>query len=107
MSELEEMLALLIKKAGLPEPVREYRFTKIVRSKFDFAWPAVKLGVEVQGGTWVKSGHTTGTGLDRDYRKLNIAQAGGWKVLMFNKQMIKSGYAVEMIKEILSIGDKQ
>jgi very-short-patch-repair endonuclease len=64
--DLEETLMLLIRDAGLPEPVRQYRFDKVRRFKLDFAWPDLKLGVEVNGGTWVKSGHTTGGGLDRD-----------------------------------------
>jgi very-short-patch-repair endonuclease len=106
VSDLEETLALLMRDAGLPDPEREYRFSDTRRFRLDFAWPAQKLGVEVQGGTWVKSGHTTGTGLERDFDKLNTLSAEGWKVLMFSRKMIESGYAVEMIKQILGNGDK-
>jgi len=106
VSDLEETLALLMRDAGLPEPVREYRFCPTRKFRLDFAWPAHKLGVEVQGGTWIKGGHTTGGGLERDYDKLNTASAGGWTVLMFSRKMIESGYAVEMIKQVMSKGAK-
>lgn len=101
MSDLEETLALLMRDAGLPEPVREYRFSPTRKFRLDFAWPAQKLGVEVQGGTWVKSGHTTGGGLERDYEKNNLCQILGWSLLMFTRKTIESGYAVEMIRQAL------
>ena len=101
MSELEETLALLIREAGLPEPERECRFDKVRRFRFDFAWVEQKLGVEVQGGTYTKGAHSSGVGLERDYEKLNTASAGGWTVLMFSRKMIESGYAVEMIKQVM------
>ena len=101
MRDLEETLMLLIRDAGLPEPVRQYRFDKVRRFKLDFAWPDLKLGVEVNGGTWVKSGHTTGGGLDRDYQKNNLCQLGGWRMLIFNKRMIEDGTAIETIKKAI------
>jgi very-short-patch-repair endonuclease len=101
MSELEDILLLLIRETGLPEPVRQHKFSDTRRFKLDFAWPDQKLGVEVNGGTWIKSGHTTGGGLDRDYEKNNLCQLGGWRLLIFNKRMIEDGTAIETIKKAI------
>jgi very-short-patch-repair endonuclease len=54
----------------------------------DFAWPDARVVVEVQGGTWVKSGHSTGTGIQRDAIKALTAAAGGWVVLGLTGEMI-------------------
>jgi very-short-patch-repair endonuclease len=54
----------------------------------DFAWPDARVVVEVQGGTCVKSGHSTGTGIQRDAVKSLTAAAGGWVVLALTADMI-------------------
>jgi very-short-patch-repair endonuclease len=54
----------------------------------DFAWPNAQVVVEVQGGTWVKSGHSTGTGIQRDAIKALTAAAGGWVVVGLTADMI-------------------
>jgi very-short-patch-repair endonuclease len=54
----------------------------------DFAWPEARVVVEIQGGTWVKSGHSTGTGIQRDAIKALTAAAGGWVVVGLTADMI-------------------
>jgi very-short-patch-repair endonuclease len=54
----------------------------------DFAWPDARVVVEVQGGTWVKSGHSTGGGIQRDAIKQVTAAVGGWLVLPLTAQMV-------------------
>jgi len=54
----------------------------------DFAWPDARVVVEVQGGTWVTSGHSTGTGIQRDAIKALTAAAGGWVVVPLTGDMI-------------------
>lgn len=101
-SELEEMLAFQIKAAGLPIPEREYRFHPTRRWPFDFAYPERKIAIEVQGGTWSGGAHGRGSGIERDYEKINAAQILGWTVLQFSTTMIKSGEALEAIEKILN-----
>jgi very-short-patch-repair endonuclease len=102
-SELEETLLLLIRAEGLPEPEREYMFAKSIgrRWRLDFAYPEKRIGIEVQGGTYIRGAHSRGTGLERDYEKYNQAQVLGWDVYQFSRKMIESGEAIETIRKAL------
>lgn len=54
--------------------------------EMDFAWPEVKIGIEVNGGIDMRGragGHTSPEGLRRDYYKSNLAQVEGWILLTF------------------------
>jgi hypothetical protein len=102
-SDLEDTLAFQLDALGLTGYVREYQAIKGRMFRFDFAWtePNHRLLVEVQGGIWQKSGHTSGRGVTRDMEKLNLAQLAGWRVMQFSRGMIESGEAVEVIRQAL------
>ena len=102
-SALEAELALQIKALGLPEPIREYQAIKGRKFRFDFAWldPEHRLLVEVNGGTYTQGAHSTGQGIARDYEKANLAVLQGWRVLTFDGKAVKSGEAVEVIRQAL------
>jgi very-short-patch-repair endonuclease len=98
-STLEVLLSFQIKAAALPEPEREYRFDPDRRWRFDFAWPAYKLAVECEGGTWVNGAHNRGEHFESDCEKYNAAALAGWHVLRLTVGMIKSGEALQAIEE--------
>jgi len=100
-SQLEAELALQIRALGLPEPIREYQAIKGRKFRFDFAWLEQRLLVEVNGGTYTKGAHSTGRGIARDYEKANLAVLQGWRVLSFDGTAVKSGEAVEVIRQAL------
>jgi hypothetical protein len=103
-SDLEERLLFQIRAVGLPEPEREYMFALEAmgrRWRFDFAYPEQMVGIEVQGGIWSRGAHARGTGLERDYEKLNSAQLLGWTVFQFSRKTIESGKAVNIIEKVL------
>ncbi|HHX8716625.1 endonuclease domain-containing protein [Vibrio alginolyticus] len=102
MSALEQTLLFQIKAMGLAIPEKEYRFHETRRWRFDFAYPEQQLAVEVEGGTWAGGRHTRGSGYEKDCEKYNEAALRGWSVLRFTGSMIKSGKAVETLKEALS-----
>ena len=54
----------------------------------DFVWPEARVVVELQGAIWVKGGHSTGGGIERDAVKSLTAAAGGWVVLALTADMI-------------------
>ncbi|MCG6219241.1 endonuclease domain-containing protein [Vibrio diabolicus] len=102
MSALEQTLLFQIKALGLAQPEKEYRFHETRRWRFDFAYPEQQLAVEVEGGTWAGGRHTRGSGYEKDCEKYNAAALRGWSILRFTGSMIKSGKAVETLKEALS-----
>lgn len=105
LSDLEAELAFQIKALGLPEPEREHRFDPVRRWRFDFAWPADRLAVEVQGAIYARGKHGRGTGIEKDHEKANAAVLAGWRVLTYSRVPIQSGQALEQIKEALSHDD--
>ncbi len=72
------------KAAGLPEPVTEWAFAKALRSrgwKFDYAWPELRVALEVEGGGWIGGRHNSGMGSLEDMEKYNTAIELGWFVV--------------------------
>ena len=104
-SPLELRLLVLIRASGFPEPVTEHPFAKHLgrRWRFDFAWPALMLAVEVDGGAWVPGGgrHTRGAGFAADHDKMNRAMLLGWRVLRFTSRHLEDGSALVDITEAL------
>ena len=101
MSDLEESFATQLKQHSLPEPTREFPFALMRRRKFrfDFAWIEERVAVEIQGATFRKGAHSSGTGLARDFEKNNLAMLLGWKVFYFDSKMVQDGRAVNTICE--------
>lgn len=98
MSALEDSLVFSIRAVGLPTPEREFVFAKPRRWRFDLCWPARKLAVEVEGGTWVNGRHSRGSGMRKDAEKYNAATLAGWRVLRFTNDMIRDGVALGTIE---------
>ena len=96
-SDPERALATVLRWAGLPEPVTEFRFDSTRRWRFDFAWPDRRLAVEVEGGRWVAGRHTHGDGFARDAEKYNEAALAGWRVIRVVPDDIDSGRALAWI----------
>jgi very-short-patch-repair endonuclease len=59
--------------------VREHRFHPKRKWRFDFAFPAIKLAVELDG----RGRHQTVKGVRDDYEKLRAAVMAGWRVLHY------------------------
>lgn len=93
-SRLEEELASQLRLLGTPDPERDLRFHPTRRWMFDFAWPAVRLAVEVEGGVFTRGRHVRWAGLVGDGEKLQEAGRLGWKVLRFHGGQVRSGEAV-------------
>lgn len=102
-SELEMALVTRLERAGLPPGEGQYRFVPGRLYRFDRAWPAHLVAVEIQGGLWVNGAHSRGSGVERDCVKLSIAAALGWRVLPVSRAMIEDGTAVELIAQALGL----
>ncbi len=84
-SYLELRFERVIHNYRLPQPVREYQF---YRWRFDFAWPKLKIFVEIDGATFIGGAHVRGKGYQRDCKKNNRAQLEGWVVLRADREMV-------------------
>ncbi len=73
--------------AELPEPERERKFHPVRKWRFDFAWPAYRVALEIDGGIFSKGkerlNHASGPGIQADHEKRNAAAELGWRVLVF------------------------
>lgn len=80
------------------------RYAKSKRSKryrADFAHPPSRSLIEIQGGTFSRGRHVTGSGYERDARKFNLATIGGWKVFLLTTQTAKETFWLEQIAAFL------
>ena len=107
-SQLELLLLNRLERAGLPLgeagqqiiPGRKFSYDRIWR---EVDGRPVKVCVEVQGATFVKGGHSTGLGIERDAEKACLAAVHGWRYLPVTKHMILDGRAVRMIAAALGM----
>lgn len=101
MSYLEENF-LLLWEAKFPEKklVRQKKIIPRRRFAFDFAEEESKVAIEIQGGIWITSGHTSGTGVTSDCEKSILAAREGWIVLPLVDSMISDEY-LEIINKII------
>jgi very-short-patch-repair endonuclease len=75
-SVLEDLMVQLLRRAEIDDFERQYEVGGV---RLDFACPATKLGIEVDGLAF----HSGADDLQRNCRKLNRLTALGWRVLHF------------------------
>lgn len=79
---------------------QEYRFCERMW-RFDFAFPAQKVAVEIEGGIWTNGRHSRGKGMESDMRKYNRAASLGWIVLRGSPAMVQSLELLNATKDVL------
>jgi hypothetical protein len=97
----------LCKSAGLPVPATEYVFHPARKWRFDYAWPAEKISVEIEGGIWsdnqrAKAAHALPLAIERDMEKYNAAAVLGWRVLRYTPANILG--AINDLTKMLALG---
>lgn len=92
-----------MRECGLPEPELEYRFHPDRKWRFDFAWPNVKLALEVEGGIYIRKGHATISGIKRDMEKYNAAACLWWRVLRVTPDNLCMQETVDMVKTCMKL----
>ena len=76
---------------------REYRFAPPRRWRFDFAWPAARVAVEVDGGRWKAGGGRHAS--SGDYEKIRAAVLLDWRVLRYTSAEV-TGEPHDVVMEI-------
>ena len=111
-ARFEEQLAFEIRSFKLPEPHEQFRWaTELTNAngrprqfKADFAWPAYRLLVEVQGGIWMPGGggHSHPMHLQKDIDKQQCAVLLGWFLLPVTTDEVKQGKAIGLVQRALA-----
>lgn len=103
ISQGEAILELHLRACGLDKGmVRERRFHPERKWRFDFAWPAAQVAVEVEGATQMGQGrHSRGKGFEADTEKYNEAARLNWRVFRFTTRQVKTGAAVRYLESFL------
>ena len=91
-----------IRQTGLPEPVTEFVFAPPRRWRFDICWPARRVAVEVDGGTWSVGRHTRGKGFEDDAIKCNAAVELGWRVFRYTTGLVIADEAIIQLERVLT-----
>lgn len=92
---------MLCKASGIPEPVSEFRFHPTRQWRADWAWPAQRVLLEVEGGIWTKGRHSRGAGMLKDMEKYNAATAMGYRVFRCVPKTLRATETLDMLQEAL------
>ena len=97
-SPAEVALALHIRSVGLPTPEHQYQFALPRKWAADFAWPAHRLLVEVEG-----FGHHKLNRYFGDIEKYNEMTMRGWYLLRFTTKMVDDGEAYQTLERYFGV----
>lgn len=100
--DLTDAFTLLCRKELKVECVREYRFHPKRRWRFDYALPAVKIALEVEGGVWTRGRHTRPQGFLNDIEKYNTATLLGWRVFRTTPSDLYTNGTLNMLNYAIS-----
>lgn len=89
----------LLKNAKLNEPEKEFKFNAKRRWRFDFAYPGLKIAIEIEGGIYSKGRHIRGKGFENDCEKYNTATSDGWHILRIPSHRLHEQETIELIKK--------
>ena len=103
--QFERLFAHQCAVVGIAAPIPQYQFAAELGRKWaaDFAWPDLKLIVEIEGGIHQRGGgaHSRPMGILRDMEKSNHAVLLGWRVLRFSTDEVKSGHALRFVERVM------
>lgn len=93
---------LLCRAHQLPEPEVEVEGLVPGRKfRVDYLFRDAKVVLEQNGAIWKKGGHSSGTGLLRDYEKSNLLQLAGYRYLQFTPGQLTNGDCLPLLKILL------
>jgi very-short-patch-repair endonuclease len=95
-SPLEALLAVHIRADKLPEPKRQAQLNPERKWRIDFAWPDMRVAVEVDGEV-----HRIKERFHADIEKHAWLTLNGWTLLRVGGREVRSGKAIEWIKRLV------
>ena len=85
----------------MPPPIREYKFHAKRKWRLDYAWPDIRLAVEIEGGVWKEGGgrHNRASGFIADIDKYNMLVEEEWFLLRYLPKHINYDQIVRVYKQ--------
>lgn len=104
-ADVADVLAAALGPRPVHVAIAEYRFSTR-KWRFDWAFPDVKLAIEIEGGSGSNGRHTRPSGYADDCEKYNRATLNGWRLLRYTSEQIRKERArvVAEIREGLALG---
>ncbi len=101
MNYKPEIVSAYFAECGLPKPQFEIRHIPDRRFRLDIGWPEKRIGIEVQGGIWIRGKHGRGSGVKKDMEKRNLQILNGWRVLEVEPKDLCTVDTIEMVSLLL------
>lgn len=101
-SSAEAILANRCERHGLPKPEMQALLIPSRKFRWDLAWPAYRVCVDVQGGMYSNGRHLRVQGYETDLVKSALVQLEGYIALAFTPRQIDDNVAVMFIAAALA-----
>ena len=104
----ERVFLAVLKHYQVPLPVPEHQFATSLGRKwrFDWAWVAERVALEVQGGIWMRGktlgAHAMPTNIQRDHAKFSAAACLGWRILYVEPRQLATPATAALIRTALA-----
>ena len=89
------------------ECVKEHKFHPERRWRFDYAIPAHRIALEVEGGVWTGGRHTSPKGFLGDMEKYNTATLMGWRVFRCTPDSLYTSGTLNLIRTAMGSTEPQ
>lgn len=104
-AEQERVFLRHLMALGLDAPIPEHRFHPERKWRWDYAYPASKLAIEVDGGVWVGGKHGRGSGIVKDHEKRNAGAVLGWRLLLVQPKQLMDPETARLVYRALTPDD--
>lgn len=90
---------------GGPELTREYQFHPIRKWRLDYVKLGdINVGIEIDGGTFIKGGHNRGFQIEKDNEKRNAATVRGWSIFVLSTSAARNREYIQTIVDFCKVG---
>lgn len=100
--QLTDVFTTICKSDLKVECFKEYRFHPKRLWRFDYAIPAHKIALEVEGGVWTGGRHIRAQGFLGDMEKYNTATLMGWRVFRTTPDDLYRLATIRMIQSAIT-----
>jgi len=74
--------------------------------RMDYAWPAQKVALEVEGGAWTQGRHTRGKGFIADLEKYSAAASLGWLVIRCTPDDLATAQTIKFLRDAMAANER-